>query len=408
MISSTACDFHPLRILHLVASVGPQSGGLGPVAIGFAKEQYLLGHCPAIWSLDPESVFIELTKAKEMKLSCFSSFPALGPRQVGYSPSMEQAATSAKGAYYDVFHQHSIWLAISRVTNHWRAAFSRPTVVAPHGTLEEYTLKMSCWKKKLALIAYEMANLRNTTCLHATSNHEAMSFRRFGLRNPIAVIPNGVPEEWLRNKGDATMFRVKFSIPSNSRLLLFLSRLHPKKGLPLLFEAIAQLLPSLSEWFIVIAGFEDTPGYQNELKRLAVELGIIEKIKIVGPLYGQDKQDAFAAANLFVLPTHSENFGIVIAEALAVGVPVLTTHGTPWEELQTYKCGWWVEISVEAIRDALLDGIHRPKQALAEMGQRGKELVASKYAWPEVTKRTIVLYNWLLGRCEQPDFVIKE
>ena len=397
---------HPLKILHLVASIGLQSGGSGQVAVGFMHEQHLLGHCAAIWTIDPRSITADLALKNRMNLSELNTFYAWWPSRVGYSPSMEQAATSEKGAYYDVLHQHSIWLAISRVTNRWRTAFSRPTVVAPHGTLEEYSIKISRWKKKLALIAYEMVNLRSAACLHATSSREAASFRRFGLMNPIAVIPNGVPEEWLWNKGDDARFRAKFSIPSNSRLLLFLSRLHPIKGLPLLFEAISQILPSLSEWFLIIAGFEDTSGYQQELKHLAVKLGIIEKIKIVGPLYGQNKQDAFAAADLFVLPTHSENFGIVIAEALAAGMPVLTTRGTPWEELQTYKCGWWVDNSVEAIRDALIDVTQRPSQELTEMGQRGKELVAAKYTWPEVTKRTIVLYNWLLGRCEQPNFVI--
>jgi glycosyltransferase involved in cell wall biosynthesis len=406
MISSAGCDFHPLRILHLVASIGLQSGGSGQVAVGFMHEQHLLGHCPGIWTIDPRSITADLAQKDRMNLSELNTFHAWWPSRVGYSPSMEQAAMAAKGKCYDVLHQHSIWLAISRVTNRWRTAFSRPTVVAPHGTLEEYTIKISRLKKKLALIAYEMANLRNAACLHATSSHEAMSFRRFGLKNPIAVIPNGVPEESLRNKGDSARFRAKFSIPSKSRLLFFLSRLHPQKGLPLLFEAIAQLLPSLSEWFLIIAGFEDKPGYQQELKRLAVKLGIVEKIIFVGPLFGQDKQDASAAADLFVLPTHSENFGIVIAEALAAGVPVLTTRGTPWEELQTHKCGWWVDVSVEAIRDALLDVIHRPRQELAEMGQRGKQLVAAKYTWPEVTKRTIDLYNWLLGRGDQPDFVI--
>jgi glycosyltransferase involved in cell wall biosynthesis len=321
---------------------------------------------------------------------------------------MEQAATSAEGANYDVLHQHSIWLAISRVTSRWRKAFYRPAVVAPHGTLEESALRRSHWKKRLALIAYEMTNLKGAACLHATSNSEADSFRRFGLKNPIAVIPNGLPEELMRTQGDAARFRARISMLSNTRLLLFLSRLHPIKGLPLLFEAMASLRTPLTEWFLVIAGFEGAANYQQEIERLAAKLGIIEKIIMAGPLFGQEKQDAFAAADVFVLPTHSENFGIVVAEALASGVPVLTTRGAPWQELQTYQCGWWVDISVEAIRDALRDAIQRPKGDLVAMGQRGKALVAEKYTWPHVTKKTIEVYNWLLGQCEQPDFIIME
>jgi glycosyltransferase involved in cell wall biosynthesis len=408
MNSSVRYEANPLNILHLTSSIGPTSGGLGSAVVGFAQEQRLLGHYPAIWTLDPPSSVMDLTQANRLNPLDLSTYPILGPRQVGYSPTMEQAAKFTKGANYDVLHQHSIWLAVSRVTNLWRSTFSRPTIVAPHGTLEEFMLRRSRWKKQLALLAYEIKNLRGAACLHATSVSEAASFRHFGLVNPIAVIPNGISEEWLRNQGDGARFRAHFSLPSNRRLLLFLSRLHPKKGLPLLFEAMAQLRIELSEWFLVIAGFAEAPGYQLELEQFAAKLGITEKVIFVGPLNGQEKRDAFDAADLFILPTHSENFGIVIAEALAAGVPVLTTRGAPWIELVTNKCGWWVDVTVDAVCNALQDAIHRPLQELKEMGQRGKALVEKEYLLSRVAEQTIQIYEWLLGRRRQPDFVIKE
>ena len=397
-----------ISILHLTASIGSKSGGVGPVAIGFSKEQKLLGCNSIMWSLDSSSMVQEVVKANGLNLQDVKGFNTFGPRQIGYSPSMERKAITKEGSMFDVLHQHSLWLAISRVTNCWRNTFSRPTVVAPHGALEDYALKRSAWKKKIALFGYEMGNLKHAACLHATAISEANSFRTFGLTNPIAIIPNGIPDECLKRQGDAASFRFRFSIPSDKRLLLFLSRINPKKGLPLLFTAIAKLDKAFEGWSLVIAGFEDVPGYQRELEQLAKDLNISKKIIFVGPLFGQDKQDVFAATDILVLPTYSEGFGIVVTDALAAGVPVLTTYGAPWEELLSHNCGWWVEISEQGIFNALQDAISRSKQELMDMGARGKLLVENKYTWSQVTKMTIELYSWLLGRCGMPDFVVKD
>jgi glycosyltransferase involved in cell wall biosynthesis len=277
--------------------------------------------------------------------------------------------------------------------------------VAPHGSLEEYILNRSPWKKQLASLAYQSENLRCASCLHATSSNEAASFRRYGLTNPVAVISDGIPDAWLQSQGNAARFRARFSIRADQRLLIFLSRIHPKKGLPLLLEALARLCSQLANWSLFIAG-PDEAGHQHELELLAAKLGVGGMIRFVGPLFGQDKRDAIAAADLFVLPTHSENFGIVVAEALGAGVPVLTTRGAPWEEIQTWHCGWWVDTSVIAIQEALLDATQRSKKELTVMGQHGKELVAQRYTWPRVAEQSVLLYQWLLGRSERPNFMI--
>ena len=395
-------------ILHLTGSIGSKSGGVGPVAVGISKTQRLLGHDSVIWSLDSSSVAQEAAKINGLNLKDIRSFHTLGPRRIGYSPSMEQKVLTRKEPTFDILHQHSLWLAISRVTNRWRDTFSMPTVVAPHGTLEAYALKRSRWKKKLALWGYEMDNLQRAACLHATSIGEATSFRNFGLKNPIAVIPNGVPEERLNRKGEASRFRSRFSIPSDKRVLLFLSRIDPKKGLPILFKAIEQLGKELEEWILVIAGFENIPGYCRKLKQLGENLRISKKIIFTEPLFGQDKDDAFAASDILVLPTHSEGFGMIVIDALAAGVPVLTTHGAPWEELISHNCGWWVEINEQGIHNALQNAANRPKQELIEMGTRGRLLVEKKYTWIQTTKMTIELYRWLLGHWSMPSFVLKD
>lgn len=298
-------------------------------------------------------------------------------------------------------------MANSRVTNRWRATFGRPTVIAPHGTLEAYGLKRSAWKKRLARLWYERKNLRLASCLHASSKAEAISFRNFGLRNPIAIIPNGITDAQLHAAGEGARFRARYSIPPDKRLLLFISRLHPKKGLSLLFEAMALIREQLTNWHLVVAG-SDEMGHRRELELLSERIGIRDLIQFTGPLFGSEKQDAFAATDVFVLPTHSEGFAIIVAEALGAGVPVLTTRGAPWEELRNHRCGWWVDVSTSAIQDALLDAIQRPRSELVQMGQRGKTLVAQKYTWSQVAGKSLMLYEWLLGLGERPDFVVTD
>lgn len=408
MNSSVSYNDCPLNILHVVNDRSVLAGGTGTVALEMSREQRNLGNNAAIWAIDSTNKHNQAVSQNIFKrqpdLTLFKTF---GPRLLGFSPMMERYAVDAIGNNYHLVHQHSIWLAVSRVTNCLRSKFGLPTVIASHGTLEDFVLKRSKWKKKIALIAYEMKNLKNASCLQATAEQEAISFRRFGLKNPIAIIPNGISENWLQCDGDMQKFRKRFSIPRERRLLLFLSRIHPKKGLPMLFEAMAQLSNRLDDWLLVVAG-PDESGHQHVLEQQREKLGLSSRVIFVGPLHGAEKREAFAAADVFVLPTHSENFGIVIAEALGAGVPVITTKGAPWEDLQTHRCGWWVDASADAVRKALLEATQRPKEELVTMGQKGRILVSEKYTWPIVAEKSVHLYKWLLGKESRPGFVITD
>lgn len=403
MNSSVSYEACPLKILHLTASIGPASAGMGSVVVGLVREQQVLGCCPMTWTLDRESE-TDLARENDLDARSLMCFPSVGPAAIGFSPAMEHASRSRIGQGFDLVHQHGIWMANSRVTNRWRQTWCRPTVLAPHGALETYVLQISRWKKQLATLVYEAQNLRKATCLHAASASEARSFRRYGLTQPIAVIPNGVSDRWLLSTSDAERFRKEFGIARERRILLFLSRVHPKKGLPLLFEALAQLRSELGDWLLVIAGADEV-GHRLELEQLARQLGINQWVQFVGPLFGERKRDAFGAAEVFVLPTHSENFGIVVAEALGVGLPVLTTRGAPWEELTRQRCGWWTDIHSDALREALVQIIRLPAVELAAMGARGRELVATHYTWRNAAEKTMLLYKWLLSQGTQPDFV---
>lgn len=121
-----------------------------------------------------------------------------------------------------------------------------------------------------------------------------------------------------------------------------------------------------------------------------------------GPLWGEAKTAAYAGADLFVLPTYSENFGIVIAEALAAGLPVITTTAAPWHELPTESCGWWIEPGSAPLQEALRLALATPRDELAAMGGRGRALMVRRYTWPAVAGAVAAVYRWLLGVAGPP------
>lgn len=393
-----------INILHITSFIGKRSFGIGPIVLGLASSQQALGHNVSICSLDTESEARELETVCHLCAGTIQTFPIVGPSRLACSPQMEHHVL-AHAAEYDVVHTHGIWTYTSHIVNRWRAKRGGPTIVAPHGSLDSWALKRSRWKKGLALWLYERKNLDNTSCMHALSQREADSFSAYGIAKPIAIIPNGILQEWLSKTGDATRFKSRVGLTEELRIMLFLSRITPKKGLPMLLNAMVSLREHLENWKLVIVGVNEF-GHQDEVEALVNRLNLNSYVKFVGPLYGQEKRDAFAAAEIFVLPSHSEGAPVVILEALGASVPVLTTKASPWEELNLYNCGWWTEISIEGIARALREVLSKSSEELKLMGINGKKLISEKYTWDKIGIRTIQLYRWLMGESKEPDFII--
>ncbi len=334
-------------------------------------------------------------------------FPVAGPASIGFSRAAERWARSPDAADFPVLHQHGIWPALSRVTLRWRERLRRPAVVAPHGSLDPQVLAYSRWKKALAMLAYERRNLAGASCLHATAAGEVRQFREFGLRNPVAVIGNGVSDAWLSSEGDAPRFRAAHGLREGARILLYISRIHRKKGLLTLVEAFARSRRMLDGWELVVAGPSYDEPYLAAVGALITEHGLSSRIHLVGELRGVYRRDAFAAAELMVLPSLSENFGLVVAEALGVGVPVITTRGAvAWEALETEQIGWWVNPDLASLEEALLSAARLSPAELSAMGGRGRALILRDYRWGPIAQQTLELYAWLAGDAARPEFVV--
>lgn len=398
------CGSSPRTVAHVVCSVGPRSTGPGGVAANLARYQRCSAWSSQIWCLDDNRAAGWARELYCMPSGMLQQFAALGPARWAFSPMLEWAARSSAGSHVEVFHQHGVWMGFSHATLTWQNKNKGPTVISAHGSLDAWPLRRSNWKKQIALVAYERKNLRRASCLHALSAREYCNYRDFGLRNPVAVIPNGISEEWIEAAADPEAFKNRIGIPRDSRVMLFLSRITPKKGLPMFIEAAANLRAELRDWTVIIAGMDEF-DHEREVRSIVERLGLADRFVFAGPLFGQDKRNAYAAADLFVLPSHSEGAPVVVLEALGAGVPVLTTTASPWEEIQSSGCGWRVDPSVDSIGAALAEALRRTRAELVRLGEAGRKLARERYTWQAIAPRTLELYDWLLGKAPVPQFV---
>lgn len=228
---------------------------------------------------------------------------------------------------------------------------------------------------------------------HATSVKEYEEIRAAGYRQPVVILPIGmdlpVVERPARKAGDM-------------RKIVFFGRLHSVKKVDDLIMAWAGVCDRMPDWCVEIAGPDF--GVRRQLEEL-VASHQIPRVKFVGEIKGQDKYEFLASADLYVLPSLTENFGITIAEALACGTPVIASQGTPWRGLVDNQCGWWVENSPEAIAKAIQEAAVMPRTELMQMGQRGRRWIERDFSWAGVGLKMKSAYEWLLRGGAKPEWV---
>jgi glycosyltransferase involved in cell wall biosynthesis len=389
-----------LHIIHSIGSLRKSLGGPTRTATALCAELGRLGVAVDLFSqagptdghddgdVIPAADLVRTTLVKGYHLHWLrmSYAPSLGV-------SLRECGQLNK---HSVFHDHGLWLP----NNHTIASVARqtsiPLIISPRGMLEPWALTYRAWKKRLAWHLYQKRDLNLAALLHATSEREAENFRRLGLRKPVAVITNGTElPEWR-----------DLTYPKGTvRKILFLSRIHPVKGLLNLVQAWKVLRPK--GWKMVIAG-PDEGGHRQIVQSAIYQAGLQDDFELTGPVDGAEKEALYRSADVFVLPTFTENFGLVIAEALACGIPVITTKGAPWEGLLTHRCGWWIDIGVDPLVAALREATNLPPDTLHEMGQRGRVYVEQNFGWPGIAEQMLSVYRWVLGQGEKPDCVLTD
>jgi glycosyltransferase involved in cell wall biosynthesis len=346
------------------------------------------------------------------------TFPVSGPRQFGYSPSLRRAML-ASGA--DIGHTHGLWMYSSVATLNWHRRTRRPYLISPHGMLDPWALKNSRWKKLIAWRLFEQEHLRAARCLRALCTSEADSMRQLGLKNEIAVIPNGIdlptglapsPPPW------------KDVIEPGRKVLLFLSRIHPKKGLINLLRAWKQTQAAKNldeQWLLAIAGW-DQGGHELELKELATELGLAWldvredkknsqsqvpcSVFFLGPQFNAAKDACYHYCDAFILPSFSEGLPMVVLEAWANAKPVIMTPECNLPEGCLAGAALEVQTTVSGIVAGLKELGRMTVADRTAMGKRAHKLVLERFTWSRVANQMQAVHGWVLGGGIKPDCML--
>jgi glycosyltransferase involved in cell wall biosynthesis len=317
----------------------------------------------------------------------------LGPRKLGVSTKMKKwLKQEVTLRHVDIIHNHSLWMMPNVYAGSVVKNSQCRLVVSPRGTLSEYALKLNALQKKIFWRIFQGPALANASCFHATAECEYEDIRRVGFKQPVCIIPNGI---------DLPSFEKKHQ--GNRKQVLFLGRIHPKKGVDILLRSWQMVESRFPDWDLHIVG-PDNGGYLDEMQLLAKKLQLNRTI-FTGPLFGENKLNAYRSANLFVLPTHSENFGMTVAEALAAGTPAIVSKGAPWEGLRENGAGWWIDVGEEALVTCFEEALSTPHEQLAQMGEAGYEWMKRDFSWQRIGEQFKITYQWLLNGGEAPSWV---
>lgn len=401
------------KILYLCPSLSRKMGGIYEITRNLSRDMMKLGFAVEAYGLKDDAWVLDLNSWGNVPVHAFE---CIGPKYFGYSKKMKDAVL---GSDAELLHIHALWMYTSLVASHWKNQKKRPYIVTPNGMLESWALCNSGWKKRIAALLYENRMLRNAFCLQANTEKELNDFRSYGLRNPVAIIPNGVdlPEDEFETSHPK---KIKHAV----KTLLFLGRIHPKKGL---IDAIRgwslAKKQNRNSWRFVIAGW-DQDGHLAELIKICQDLdlsyfvggenlitGVTEKspaeIIFAGEVFGEIKKDLFRLADAFILPSLSEGLPMSVLEAWSYSLPVLMTPECNLCEGFSAEAAIKIKPDVRSIGEGLRELFLMNTPDLCTMGKRGHQLVRKSFTWTKVAEQMAGVYSWIRGGGSVPDCVIK-
>lgn len=392
-----------INTFHLIHNIDNSYGGPAksiPYLMGSLND---LGHYQEVISLsfsdkETNDVITKLgLNSKSFKVWFFNA-TAYSPKLKGYLVKRIMENDN------QIIHYHNLWNYIPIVANEVAQKLSVPIVVSPRGNLYDWNLNKGFLKKKIYLDLFQREFFNNANCIHVTSKQELFAVKKLGYKSPIGLINNGINLSEFSNMKTKKEHLLNLNLSDDFKYILYMGRIEKKKGLNYLFEAYVDFVKNNENWKIIVAGPEYDKAYTNRCKEYIKNAGYEDSIIWLGMVSGQKRIDAYGAADLFVLPTHSENFGIVIAEALAAGLPVITTNGTPWMEIEDQHAGYIISLSTKNLLSAIKRFNNLNDYEKDEMSIAAKN-IAKKYSWDKPAEEMELLYQWILGKAKQPKFI---
>lgn len=405
-----------IRTANLIDSISRKAGGLHESVRRLVQSLTTVGVGVHVMAVRDEFTEQDLDVWKPVPIDIF---PPTWPRYFGYSPGFLSVLDHYRP---DLVHSHGIWLYPSIATAAYCTRRRVPYMISPHGMVDPWAVRNGRWKKVIAYAIYEGNHLRGARCIRALCESEARSIRQMGIRNPVAVIPNGIdlPAPGAERKiGFPPWAEV---IEPGRKVLLFLSRIHPKKGLENLIRAWAASDRS-EGWALAISGWEQEK-HEAELKAICDQLGVVwaevknaeqgeglslhrsspqrVAVMFLGPQFGEAKAACYRHCDAFVLPSFSEGLPMVVLEAWAYAKPVLMTTECNLPEGFAAGAARQIGTTVEGIREGLEALFSSDEAALTEMGARGRQLAADRFAWNRIATQVQTTYEWMLGGGSKP------
>lgn len=376
-----------MRVLHTISSMDLKSGGPSTCVWNLLKGLNDSGVDVNLLSFEADT---DDQLVKKVNYTQLIKRPL--ERRYGYSGLFKERISNYANA--DLIHANGLW----QFPTHYSAKFSRkyniPFIISTHGMLYPEALQRSYWIKMAGLVLFQKKDLNLATVIHATCLTEKDFIKELGYRPPIAVIPNA--SEISPGLGNVASRNEKIRVG-------FVGRIAPIKNIENLLQAWAVTGSKRLDCELVLVGEGDI-SYSSSLKSLASALGI-SNIKFTGFLSGTEKENIYRELTFLVLPSKSENFGMVVPEALIRQIPVIASKGAPWEELNTHRAGWWIDLGVNPLVMALTEALSLSDNERQEMGKNGRMLVEQKYSIESIAVQMVALYNWILDNGSKPDFV---
>jgi len=291
----------------------------------------------------------------------------------------------------DGVHIHGLWEQSTTAAVHAARALRKPYILSAHGMLDPWALRNKRLKKVIYAALAEHANVRGAACLHALTHAEVQDYRRFGSTGPIAVIPNGVA---IPEQTDPHLFLENFPSLGGTRIVLFLGRIHFKKGLDILVESWAAIAKRWPDARLVLAG-PDFEGTRAKIEALVSGHKLNDSVLFTGMLRDEMKWSALAAAESFILPSYSEGLSVSTLEAMGMGRPVIITEQCNLPDVTRFQAGWIIQSNSAAITESLNELLQNSSAINREVGERGRNLVRQRYNWPSVARQMSEVYRWV-------------
>ncbi len=385
-----------MKVLYVAASLSFKYGGPTRVITELAKALTRKGVQVSIFAPmeKNENVCFDGLKGVDVKLfpkTFFSKF------WTSYSPRLAKALME-EVFNFDLIHIHEIWHYPHFAAYRAAKKIGKPYIITTHGSLHPWAVKYKGLKKKIFTVLIQRHILQEAAVIQVLTDEEIQHIRTFGVNNNIIVVPNGINPKEFQNLPPREKLEQLYPIIKGKQVILFLSRIHPKKGLDLIAKAFGVIARKRNKVCLLIVG-PNSNGYQGQIEKMFGAEGVLDKVIFTGMLTGYERLVSLSGADIFVLPSYSEGFSISVLEAMACKLPIVITSRCNFPEIEEVKAGVVIEPDVTQLVNSLVRLLDNP-QLCKEMGKNGQQLISEKFTWDRIADRMIELYQDTLLRDE--------